>query len=97
MAWAQFQKAEDTAYEDYERVNEAIGVDDNPPDGLIVHAAGEVDGRWLLVDIWESQAAFEKFRDERLMPAVVQVLGQEAVDAGPPPTESFEVKHMVKP
>ena len=97
MAWAQFQKSEDATYQDYERVNEAMDVDNNPPEGLIIHAAGEVNGKWKLVDVWESEAAFEKFRDERLMPAVIQAMGQEVVDAGPPATESFEVKHLVKP
>ena len=61
-----------------------MNVDDDPPEGLIVHAAGEVDGKWRLVDVWESEAAYERFRDSRLMPAVVAALGQEAVDAGPP-------------
>jgi hypothetical protein len=28
---------------------------DEKPDGLIVRAAGEVDGRWKSVAIWESQ------------------------------------------
>jgi hypothetical protein len=27
-------------------------------------------GKWRSVDIWESQAAYERFLDERLMPAV---------------------------
>ena len=29
------------------------------------------------------------------MPAVIQAMGEEAVAAGPPPQESFEVKHLV--
>jgi hypothetical protein len=47
--------------------------------------------------VWESQAAYERFREERLMPAVGQAMGDEAVNAGPPPEESFEAKHIVKP
>ena len=31
------------------------------------------------------------------MPAVRQELGEDAVTAGPPPQDSFEVKHLVKP
>jgi len=97
MAWAVIQKATQTGWADYERVSQAVGADENPPEGLIVHAAGEANGKWLSVDIWESQAAFERFRDERLMPAARQALGDAVIDAGPPPQESFEVKHIIKP
>ncbi len=97
MAWVLIQKAQEASWADYERVSQAAGVDDNPPAGLILHAAGEENGRWRSVDVWESQAAYERFRDERIMPAVRQELGEGALTAGPPPRESFEVKHLVKP
>ena len=97
MAWVQIQKAQEASWADYESVSRAVGADENPPEGLIVHAAGEENGKWRSVDVWESQAAYERFREERLMPAVRQALGDAAVSAGPPPQESFEVKHLVKP
>jgi hypothetical protein len=98
MAWVQIQKAQEMGWEAYEQVARAVGADENPPDGLIIHAAGEQpNGKWLSVDVWESEAAYERFREERLMPAVRQMLGDEAADAGPPPQESFEAKHVVKP
>ncbi len=97
MAWVQIQKAQEATWDDYERVSQAVGVEKNPPEGLILHAAGEENGRWRSVAVWESQAAFERFRDERIIPAVRQELGEDAVTAGPPPGESFEVKHIVKP
>lgn len=68
MPWAQFQKAQDATWDDYERVSEAMDVENNPPEGLIVHAAGEQDGKWRIVAVWESEAAWHRFRDERLMP-----------------------------
>jgi hypothetical protein len=95
MAWVLIQKAQEMGWAEYERVSRAVGVDDNPPEGLIVHAAGEEDGKWRSVDVWESEAAYQRFRDERLMPAVQEALGEEAVAAGPPPQESFEAKHVV--
>ena len=97
MAWVLIQKAQEASWADYERVSQALGGDENPPEGLIVHAAGEENGRWRSVAVWESQAAYERFRDERLMPAVRQAMGDDAVNAGPPPQESFEAKHIVKP
>lgn len=76
---------------------QALGADDNPPDGLILHAAGEENGKWRSVDVWESESAYNRFRDARLMPAVREAMGEEAVAASPPPQESFEIKHLVKP
>ncbi len=97
MTWVQIQKAEVATWDDYERVSAALGADDNPPEGLILHAAGEEGGRWRSVEVWESEAAYRRFRDERLMPAVVEALGDAMASAGPPPEESFEVKHLIKP
>ena len=95
MAWAQIQKAQEATWEMYEAVQQAIG--DDPIEGLIAHAAGEVDGKWQSVSIWESREAHDRFRDERLMPAVVTALGEAVATAGPPPEESFEVKHLIAP
>lgn len=97
MAWVQIQKSTEATWADYERVTEAMDVDANPPAGLIVHAAGEVDGKWQSVDVWESQDDYNRFREERIMPTVIRILGEAAATAGPPPQESFEVKHLVKP
>ncbi|MCY7413221.1 MAG: hypothetical protein LH471_09360 [Salinibacterium sp.] len=83
-------------WSDYERVVQTMDIDADPPAGLIVHAAGETDGKWQSVDVWESQAAYERFREERLMPAVIKAMGEEAATAGPPPQETFDVKHIVK-
>ena len=94
MAWVHTQKAQDATWEQYEAVAREVG--DDPPAGLIVHAAGVYDGNhWRSVSVWESEEAFNRFRDERLMPAVTRALGEEMVAAGPPPTESFEAKHVV--
>ena len=97
MTWVQNQKDQEATWDDYERVSKAVAVDGNPPEGLILHAAGEEDGKWRSVDIWESESAYQRFRDERLMPAVREAMGEAAIAAGPPPQESFEVKHLVKP
>jgi hypothetical protein len=96
MTWVQIQKAAETSWADYERVQQAVG--DQPPEGLICHVAGEQpDGNWQSVSIWESEEHFNRFRDEKLLPAVRQVLGEGLAQAGPPPTESFEAKHILTP
>ena len=95
MAWVQLQEAEEATWEQYEAVTREVG--DDAPEGLIVHAAGVYEGnRWRSVSVWESEEAFNRFRDERLMPAVLRALGEEMAAAGPPPTESFEAKHLVR-
>jgi hypothetical protein len=93
MAWVQVQKAEQASWDDYERVAAAIGA--TPPDGLVVHAAGEVDGKWQAVSLWESKEAFEAFRNERVIPAVSSALGEDGDATAPPPSEWFEVKHTL--
>ena len=89
MAWVLIQKAQEATWDDYERVSEAVAVDGNPPEGLILHAAGEENGKWRSVDIWESESAYQRFRDQRLMPAVQEAMGESALAAGPPPQEGL--------
>jgi len=94
MVWVQIQKASQATWEDYERVRQVLGED--APDGLIYHAAGEQEsGRWQAVSVWESEEHFKRFEAEKLMDAARQALGDQMVDAGPPPSESFEAKHVL--
>jgi hypothetical protein len=94
MPWVQIQKATQATWSDYEAVGATLG--DDPPDGLIYHAAGEQPGgQWQAVSIWESEEHFNRFRDEKLLPAARAALGDAMADSGPPPTESFETKHVI--
>ena len=95
MTWVQVQRARIATWEHYESVQRALG--DEVPEGLILHAAGEVDGHWRAVSVWESQEAFARFRDARLMPAVMRALGADFAAAGPPDDEWFEVGHQLPP
>ena len=61
--------------DDYEALNEALGVDeDNAPDGLLSHAAGPTDdgSGLLIVDVWESAEQLERFMQDRVGPAMAQ-------------------------
>jgi hypothetical protein len=40
------------------------------PDGIISHTAGATHSGWFVVDVWESQEAFDRFFAERLGPAL---------------------------
>jgi hypothetical protein len=78
--------------EQYEAVNAEMGVEENPPDGLIFHSAGPTEGGWNVIDFWESREAFDRFQQERLGPAIA-ALG----DDGPPPpnVKEFEVYNTI--
>lgn len=81
----------------YDAVNTEMGIAGDPPEGLIFHWAGYVDEKWTIIDVWESAEAYERFRDERLMPAVQKVSGMDP-SAGPQPTRTeYEVHNYVKP
>lgn len=56
----------------YDALVEKMDVRANPPPGLIVHTAGfSEDGKtWTIFDVWETEADFERFQSERLMPAI---------------------------
>jgi hypothetical protein len=81
----------------YDSVNAAMNVASDPPEGLIFHWAGEVDGKWTLTDVWESPAHHARFRDEQLVPAIQKVSGMDPT-SGPQPTISeFPVHSYLKP
>jgi hypothetical protein len=81
----------------YDRVQEALDLASDPPDGLIFHWAGEVDGKWTVSDVWEAREAYDRFRDERLFPAIQQVSGMNPA-SGPQPTVSeFAVHDYLRP
>src|SRR5262249_9799688 len=75
MAIMMILELDDATTDDYEAVNEAIGIDqDNLPDGLISHAAGQTDeGGLLIVDVWESEEALDRFLKEHAGPAMEKV------------------------
>jgi hypothetical protein len=60
--------------QDYWAVNAKLGIarDDwteGWPDGAISHTGGPTATGWIVTEVWESQAAHERFLNERLRPA----------------------------
>lgn len=49
---------------------EALGLEVSPPAGGRVRAAGPTANGWRTVSLWDSEEEFERFRKERLMPAL---------------------------
>jgi hypothetical protein len=48
---------------DYDALNERLGIhgEEDVPDGLIQHLAGETNDGLLIVDVWESEEQFRRF------------------------------------
>jgi hypothetical protein len=65
----------------YDEVNGKVNPPDDPPDGLLFHMGGPIDGGWRVVDAWESREAFDRFAAETLGPVISGVTGGQA----PPP------------
>ncbi len=81
----------------YDGVSAEMDVANDPPEGLIFHWAGEVDGKWTITDVWESSEAHDRFRNERLFPAIQKVSGMDPASGPQPTTTEHPVHNYVKP
>jgi hypothetical protein len=81
--------------EQYDAVQAKMNVDQEPPDGLILHSAGPIKSGWGIIDFWESREQFDAFQESRLGPAIAE-LGDQTFP-GPPEIKEFPVHHITKP
>lgn len=101
MAFAFFQefeiKGDDRGTTNYDSVAERLDVGSNPPAGMIVHTAGwdEENGTFRIFDVWESRADFDRFWQERLQPALDELMPQFG-NASPPDREGRYELHDLK-
>ena len=79
----------------YDRVNAEAGVDRDPPAGLLFHCAGEVNGKWQIVDIWESREQARSFYEGPLPAAIEAVVGMPPQD--PPVSIEYELHTLIRP
>jgi hypothetical protein len=54
--------------EDAEEVSKRLNVSEDPPAGLIAHVLTDIPGGVYATEIWESEADFQIFAKQRLMP-----------------------------
>ncbi len=83
--------SEGAGAEVYDKVSGVLDARGNPPEGMIFHSAGELEGVFQVFNIWESREHFDRFREERLVPAMIEAMGEEAVDQMPA-ADYIEVK-----
>lgn len=78
--------------EEYQRVNELLGIDMESgegdwPAGLHTHVGGSTEGRLIVFELWASRADQERFLAERLGPA----LAAAGIEGPPARMEWIEV------
>ena len=96
MTFAAVQDIKGGDWDTYEKIVAEMGVDGDAPAGLIVHVAGEVEDGTRIIDVWESEQAYEEFLSTRLRPASDRVLAGRERPASVPP-EIMQVKHLLRP
>lgn len=89
--WISFK---DGTQEQYDAINAQMGVEQEPPEGLVFHSAGPQGNDWGVIDFWESREHFDRFQQDRLGPAI-QALGDQA-PANPPAIKEFPVHNYIK-
>jgi hypothetical protein len=94
MAYIRIAQPPNVNADTYEKVSAELGVADDPPPGLLLHSAGEVDGKWQIVDVWESEQQARDFYEGRLTQAVESVIGMTPPEA---PSSSYELHTVVRP
>ena len=60
--------------EQYDAVQGQIDIEGEPVEGLIFHSAGELEGSFQVFNVWETREHFDRFRTERLRPAMVAAM-----------------------
>jgi heme-degrading monooxygenase HmoA len=63
----------------YEAVSEKVMSGGQLPQGCQVHIAGPVSEGWRVITVWDTEDTFKQFREGTLIPALREVMGEEAV------------------
>jgi hypothetical protein len=90
---------EGTPIQMLDEVTEEMGVDSNPPVGLLVHTHYEHAGRVRITDVWDSLASFETFSRDRLQPAfekVARAHGMDPTQMPQPEEDNIELHRVVR-
>jgi hypothetical protein len=95
MAFIRITRPPNVTADTYEKVNaqlESTGA--LPAPGLLLHAAGDADGQWQIVDVWESEEQARQFYEGPLTQAVEAVVGMTPPEA---PSTAYELHTVVRP
>jgi hypothetical protein len=81
----------------YDSVSGRLNVDADPPKGLVLHSAGYTgQNSFRIASVWESEEAWQSFRDGRLAEALKPLM--ESGEGSPPTAEyTYELHHLLRP
>jgi hypothetical protein len=65
----------DHSIEAYEKISERLGARANPPKGFLMHSAGHTGEGFRIFEVWETQADFDVFVVDRLLPVLRESTG----------------------
>jgi len=89
MSIAVSVNVQDMTDERFDSLKEKLG--DEAPEGMLVQTAGPAEsGGFRVFSVWESKEQYEQFREDRLLPAVREALGDKAAD-GQSSAEVYEL------
>lgn len=63
----------------YEAVNSKVMPGGEMPAGCQVHIAGPMENGWRVITVWDSDEAFQQFRNETLLPALREAAADERI------------------
>ena len=92
MATVMLMHWPEVSIDQYEQARKEINWEGNVPPGAKFHVAWMGKDGFHVLDLWESQADFERFTQERLMPGV-QKIGIQ----GQPKVEFFDAHAIFAP
>ncbi|MGH2758310.1 MAG: hypothetical protein ACRDKJ_01980 [Actinomycetota bacterium] len=73
----------------YRKVKAQIG--EELPSGLVVHFVVRTQGGLRHFEVWDSREAWERFRNDRVRPAVAKVLADVGITGTMPPPHENEL------
>jgi hypothetical protein len=89
--------SEGLGVQQYDAVTAKMSLADEPPEGLIFHSAGELEGRFQVFNVWESREHFDSFVRDRLRPAQVAIMGEDRVAAMPQEVVEVDIHRYLIP
>ena len=79
--------------EQFDAVHEHVNPAGDPPNGLVFHSSGPIEGGWGVIDFWESRQEFDAFQG-RIQDAIAAA---GVAMQGPPDVKEFPVHETFRP
>ena len=73
----------------YEQVKARIG--EEAPKGLVAHIVVQREGGLRYIDVWDTEADWKRFHDEKVDPAVIEVLASYGITPDPSMVQFEEI------